>query len=86
MRLAVVHNYLRETENGNVLTLYLSKNSDVEIAEELGRMENPLDDRYLYAYIKRNFPDTPINLVQIVGSDHQIRTLSYMSILAGVRP
>jgi hypothetical protein len=87
MPITIVHDYLRETEDGNVVTLYLSRNSsDVEFAEELGRMESPVDDRYIYAYIKRKYPDTAVNHVQIVSGDHQIRTLSYMSIMADVRP
>ncbi|ASS76640.1 hypothetical protein CIG75_17805 [Tumebacillus algifaecis] len=87
MPLEIVHDFLRENENGIVLTLYLSRNNQqVEFAEELGRMENPVDDRYLYAYIRRNYPNTPINHVQIVSWDHQVRTLSYMSILADVKP
>lgn len=87
MPITVVHEFLRENENGLVLTLYLSRaDQDVEFAAELGRMENPVDDRYLYSYIKRRHPNTPINHVQIVNWDAQVTTLSYMSIMADVRP
>ncbi|MGB8954834.1 MAG: hypothetical protein WCC10_05635 [Tumebacillaceae bacterium] len=85
MPLTVVHDFLKETENGYILTLYLSRESDVEFASELGRFENPLDDRYIFAYIRRHHPETPINQVRIVTGDGDIEMLSYMSVMAGVR-
>ena len=86
MPLTVVHDFLQETENGYVLTVYLSRESDVEFAGELGRFENPLDDRYVFAYIRRKFPQTPINQVRVVTGEGDVETLSYMSMMAEVRP
>ncbi|KEO82178.1 hypothetical protein [Tumebacillus flagellatus] len=85
MPLQIVHDFLQETENGAVLTLYLSHHNDVEFAEELGRFEDPFDDRNVYAYIQRHYPQTPINHVRVVTGDHRVTTLSYMSILAHKR-
>lgn len=81
--LRIVHEFLRETDdNGFVLSLYLSRDSDVEFAEELGRLEDPAADHFLYAYVKRHHPHTPVNQIQLVDGDGNVQTLSFMSILA----
>ncbi|PWK05970.1 hypothetical protein [Tumebacillus permanentifrigoris] len=85
MPLQIVHDFLQETENGTILTLYLSRHTDVEIAQELGRFEDPFDDRNVYSYIQRRYRQLPINQIRLVTGEHQVITLSYMSILAHKR-
>ena len=85
MPVAVVHDFLQETENGYTLNLYLSRNSETEFAGELGTFENPLDERYVVAYIRMNHPQTPVNHVRVVTGEGDVVTLSYMTLLAGVR-
>ncbi|HEU4963042.1 MAG TPA: hypothetical protein VFV52_04145 [Bacilli bacterium] len=79
--LRIIHEYLRETEDGFVLTLYLSRHSDVEFAEELGVLEDQADDELLLAYLERHHPHTPINQIQLVDGNGQIHTCTYMSLL-----
>lgn len=86
MPLTIVHDFLKETEEGYILNLYLSRFSDVEFASELGRMENPIDDRYLFSYIHRKYPQTPINKVRLVTGDAKIVTMDFMTLMVDVRP
>lgn len=82
MNIRIIHDFLKETDEGFVLTLYLSRDSDMEFAEELGAFENPFDDRYVHTYIARKFPKTPINVVRIVDGEGHLYTTSYMNLLA----
>jgi hypothetical protein len=84
--ITIIHDFLQETENGYVLNLYLSRESDVEFAEELGRLENPVDDRYVYSYVHRKFPKTPINKVRLIDGKADILTIPYMTLMADVKP
>ncbi|MBL0389327.1 hypothetical protein JJB07_22300 [Tumebacillus sp. ITR2] len=85
MPLQIVHDFLQETENGAILTVYLARHLDVEFAEDLGRFEDPFDDRNIYAYIQRHYPQVPFNQIRVVTGDHKVTMLSYMSILAHKR-
>lgn len=74
---------MQETDNGLVLTLYLSRrNVEVEFAAELGRFENRRDDETIVRYIAERFPRTPINRVRVVTGSGDVVTLSYMSVMA----
>lgn len=85
MPLQIVHDFLQECENGTILNLYLSSRCDIEVAEELGRFEDPFDDRNVYSYIQRHYPQTPINQIRLITGQHKVITLSYMSVLAHKR-
>jgi hypothetical protein len=84
--ITIVHDFLQVTENGYVLNLYLSPQSDVEFADEIGRLENPIDDRYLFSYVHRKFPKTPINKVRLIDGKADIVTVPFMTLMADVKP
>jgi hypothetical protein len=88
MALRIVHDFMQTTQNGNVLNLYLSRSSNVsvEFAEELGHLTRTQEDRQIYSYIQEHYPQIPINQVRLVTGDGQVVTLSYMSMMADVRP
>jgi hypothetical protein len=82
MSLSVVHEFLQNTEEGLILTLYLSRRSEVEFAADLGSFQNDADDQTIQAYIAEHHPQTPFNLIRVVTGEGKVVTLSYMCILS----
>ena len=79
----IMHDFLKETENGLLLTVYLSRRrSDVEFDLEFGHLEPPEADQQLLQYIRTRYPRLPLSQVRIVTGDAEVVTLPYMSILA----
>jgi len=87
MPINIVHDFLQETENGYVLTVYLARdNINVEFASELGRFERRIDDRDVFMHMRSKYPGVPINHIRVVTGDAEVVTLTYMSMLADVQP
>ncbi len=86
MTLKIVHDYLQTTQNGYVLNVYLSRNTDVEFADDLGRLASHQDDETLCSYIRERYPRTAISQIRVINSDGQVHRLSYMSVLGDAQP
>lgn len=86
MTMKIVHDYLQTTSNGYVLNVYLSRNSQVEFADDLGRLAHQQNDETLFSYIRNHYPDTAISQVRVIDAGGEVHRLSYMSVMADVRP
>jgi len=86
MAIKIVHDYLQTTQNGYVLNVYLSRDSDVEFAEDLGRLGNRQDDAALFSYIHNHYPHTPISQIRMIDSEGDVHRLSLMSVMGDARP
>lgn len=85
MPIRIVHEFLQETEDGYLLTLYLSHGSQVEFADEpggIGVLPAPTDDHEIVAYVRRRHPKRPISKLRLVTGDAKILILPYMTVLA----
>jgi hypothetical protein len=79
MPIRIVHEFLQETEEGLLLTLYLSRNSHVEFGDEVGETVQPVpeDEREIDRYIRRRHPHTPISQIRLVTGDAKILVIPY---------
>jgi hypothetical protein len=82
MPVAVAHDFLQETENGLILTLYLSRLSEVEFASDLGAFNDPEADTLVLSYIHEKYPRMPFSKLRIVDGDSNVYTVPYMTFLA----
>ena len=82
MPLAVAHDFLKDTENGLILTLYLSRHSEVEFASELGAFNDPEADSRVLSYIHEKYPRMPLSKLRFVDGDSNVYTVPFMTFLA----
>ncbi|MDB5085334.1 MAG: hypothetical protein JWN30_2220 [Bacilli bacterium] len=79
---AILRDSLRETINGLEVTIQVARGSQAEFAVELGTFEQEMDNRFLYSYLRRNYPAQTINKIRLVQDGRLIGTTSLMNILA----